>query len=63
MAAYGDYNTECPKFFNAAALAKSFPDRAVAPWQLLSAWGPTERGLEGFNVVIPGAYQGLLNWE
>lgn len=54
MAAYGDYATECPNTFTEATLLASFPDSTAEPWTVLSEWGPTASGLEGFNVYVPG---------
>lgn len=55
MAAYGDWETLCPLTFTQASLLKSYPNSVEAPWTVLSSWGPTASGLQGFNVMIPGA--------
>ncbi|KAK4701719.1 hypothetical protein P7C70_g4504, partial [Phenoliferia sp. Uapishka_3] len=69
MAAYGDYDTLCQETFTQETLLASFPDSTEEPWTLLSEWGPTASGLEGFNVMIPEmdkivmVFKGLYGWE
>ena len=70
MAAYGDYNTECPKqTFNEAKLQKSFPGSSEAPWTFLGTFGPTQSGLQGWSVIIPEmdkvviVFRGIEDWD
>jgi hypothetical protein len=70
MAAYSsDPTTTCAQTFTAASLAKSFPNSVEAPWTILSNWGPTPGGGEGFAVMIPEmdkvvmVFKGMYGWE
>jgi hypothetical protein len=54
MAAYGDYNDLCPmQTFTEAEMRKNFPNSRRAPWTLISEFGPTPSGCEGFTAIVP----------
>ncbi|KAL8293065.1 hypothetical protein RQP46_000759 [Phenoliferia psychrophenolica] len=69
MSAYGNYEVECPLVFTEASLLDSFPDSSEEPWTILSQWGPTASGLEGYNVMVPEmdkivmVFKGIYGWE
>lgn len=54
MAAYGDYEELCPEqTFTEEAKLRNFPDSTRAPWTVVSTFGPTASGCEGFTAIIP----------
>jgi len=61
MAVYGDYNTLCPnQTFTKATELKNFPDATRPPWTVVSTFGPTPSGAEGFTAIVPEMNKALI---
>jgi len=61
MAAYGDYEELCPEqTFTEEAKLRNFPDSTRAPWTVVSTFGPTASGCEGFTAIIPEMNKALI---
>lgn len=61
MAAYGDYDALCPEqTFTEEAMRSNFPDSTFPPWEVISTFGPTPSGAEGFTAIIPEMNKALI---
>ncbi|KAK9898158.1 hypothetical protein P389DRAFT_166473 [Cystobasidium minutum MCA 4210] len=70
MAAYGDYNTTCPRHFTYETLQRQYPGNTNEPFEVVGTWGPTPKyGSEGFMVRVPEmnkilmVFKGIYGWE
>lgn len=54
MAAYGDYESECPQTFTYESLQHQYPGNTDQPFQVVGKWGPTPKyKSEGYMVRVP----------
>lgn len=53
MAAYGDYNTLCPRQFTYESLQHQYPGNQNQPFEVVGTFGPTPNyGMTGFMVRV-----------